>query len=153
MITKKLTKKQWKEAKEGYGLEEVPREIAKELVCCMCGVKWPGKLYTDLPLPNASTVRLYSQQVDSLIQNCYCRYHAEQMFGSREEVLSKVEDSPRRRLELVKQYLTWAMGSCLKALYGTECEVVTIRFNIVDDNPTAITSFGGVKESKKEKML
>ena len=76
-----LTTKQWKEVKDGFGLEEVPKTLQKEFVCCMCMRPTNCKLYTDRPLPNATNLRKYQEQCEQIRQNCFCHYHAEEMFG------------------------------------------------------------------------
>lgn len=87
-----LTPKQWKEAKEGFGLEELPKELRRDFQCYMCGTNHPGKLYTDRQIElgyTDGTMKDYKKKSDArddrLRQNCYCRYHAEQMFGPRDE--------------------------------------------------------------------
>ncbi len=62
---------------DGYGLEEVPREIAKDTVCQVCMAKWPGKLYT----PKSSNLREYARQCDEVRMDCYCRFHVLRHYG------------------------------------------------------------------------
>jgi hypothetical protein len=72
---------QWEEIKEGFGLEEVPAAIKREVQCCMC-MRPPGnsKLYTDQSLRSNGTISGYNKMVDGLRDRCFCRYHAEQFF-------------------------------------------------------------------------
>lgn len=64
-MTKRMTK--WEEIKEGYGLEEVPSELRKEFICCLCGVDYPrDKLYTDRPIGQYQTVNEYRQHVEKM---------------------------------------------------------------------------------------
>ena len=86
-----LTVKQWKEAKEGFGLEELPKELRREFQCAMCGYDSRGKLWTDQAVSirdTDGTLKDYQRKQraleDLLRSNCYCRYHAESMFGPRE---------------------------------------------------------------------
>ncbi len=74
-----LSTKRWKELKNGYGLEEVPRGL--RMICCMCTRSWPGKLYTNQPIGHWTTQREYQREIDQIRDNCYCRHHAEQMFA------------------------------------------------------------------------
>ena len=81
-----LTRKAWLEVIDGFGLQEVPRGLRGGLQCCMCGSNWPGKLWTDRSLENKDgTVAGAIKMINGLRSNCYCRYHAESMFGPREE--------------------------------------------------------------------
>lgn len=87
-----LTKKEWAEAKEGFGLVELPKEMRHNFCCYMCGYDSKGKLWTDQAISVGKTdgslrdyQRKYQIMEDRLRHNCYCRYHAESMFGPREE--------------------------------------------------------------------
>lgn len=83
-MTKRMTK--WEEIKEGYGLEEVPSELRKEFICCLCGFDYPrDKLYTDRPVGRYQTVNEYRQHVEKMRGNCYCRMHAERFFATQKE--------------------------------------------------------------------
>lgn len=91
-----LTPRQWKEAVEGFGLEKVPKHLRKELCCHMCGTNHPGSLWTDRPIFNDANV---NRVIDALHGNCFCRYHAEQMFGPEEDDTTDLE----HLAELVKE--------------------------------------------------
>ncbi len=78
-----LSAKKWQEIKEGHGLEGVPPELRKEMICRMCGVLYRGKLWTDHPIGLYTTMREYQVRIDRMRHNCFCRYHAEQMFGPK----------------------------------------------------------------------
>lgn len=70
----------WKEIKEGYGLEEIPKPLASEFCCTICHAT-AGKLYTNQRLPDAGSPTAYMKQVAQFPRHhVYCRYHAEQMF-------------------------------------------------------------------------
>jgi hypothetical protein len=73
----------WKEIQDGFGLDEVPANLRKEVGCCMCGAVFPGKKYSQhvAAYEHANTVRTIQTAVDKLRSDSYCRYHAEQMFG------------------------------------------------------------------------
>lgn len=81
-----LTDKQWRDLKEGWGLEEVPKTLRREMVCCICAVDHPrDKLYTDRPIGPYATTHEYRLQIDKMRPNCYCRFHAERMFSEPQE--------------------------------------------------------------------
>lgn len=78
---KPLSAKKWAELKDGWGLTEVPKELRKEFICCMCGRDWPGtKLYVNGPALRYTNLREYQEALSGIRNHCYCRYHAEQMF-------------------------------------------------------------------------
>lgn len=69
----------WKELKEGWGLEPLPKELQKEFVCCMCNHPTKSKLYTTIPLLY-STTKEYKQRLVQLVNHCFCKDHAIQYY-------------------------------------------------------------------------
>lgn len=83
-----MSPKKWEELKEGWGLDEVPHPLREEVGCCMCGdVESKCKLYSEFIglYNNSGTVREIQIAIDRIRPNCFCRFHAEEMFKEREE--------------------------------------------------------------------
>lgn len=74
----------WEKIKEGYGLQKVPPEIAKDICCCYgcCATgNFPTvHLYTDQSL-SYDSIASYSRMVEKVRGSSYCRMHAEKYFG------------------------------------------------------------------------
>lgn len=67
----------WKDLKDAWGLEEIPRELRRVYCCSMCGETSPNtKLYTNRPPKiDRRGARAYDRNW------IFCRYHAEAMYA------------------------------------------------------------------------
>lgn len=71
----------WEEMKDGYGIGEVPKELAANLVCIMCGRKTRCKLYTDQAEPDrVSSTKLYQMKLQEFSKRIWCKDHAIEWF-------------------------------------------------------------------------
>jgi hypothetical protein len=82
-----MTRKEWEELKVGFGLEEIPKQYRNQVQCRICTTPRHGKLYSDFVgwLASAGTYRKLVKALEMVNNSCYCKYHAEQMFGERNE--------------------------------------------------------------------
>ncbi len=81
--SKQMTK--WDIIRDGYGLQEVPQELVKEIGCAICSPEFKNrKLWTTESLHYDGTVRDYQKMTDRLIGNCYCKHHAIWMYEDKE---------------------------------------------------------------------
>jgi len=70
----------WEEMQDGYGIEEVPKAIAKGMICITCGRETKCKLYTDVSLPTAISQDQYRRQVEFVKNRVWCKDHAIEWF-------------------------------------------------------------------------
>lgn len=72
----------WKELKNGWGLEQIPRDIAKNLQCCMCGST--RVLYTNENIELSANAHLSTERyrvecakrLERLRNYTFCKTHA-----------------------------------------------------------------------------
>lgn len=70
----------WNTIVDGWGLQEVPTILAREL-CCSWNPECKGKLYTDQRLPDGGTPREYEKQLSQFNRDrVWCRFHATKFF-------------------------------------------------------------------------
>lgn len=73
----------WSKIRNGWGLQEVPREYARELGCCWsCHELGAGtKLYTDQSLAVDGTVNGIQRMLERIRPRTFCKAHALLYFG------------------------------------------------------------------------
>jgi hypothetical protein len=73
----------WKAVAEGYGIQKVPIELARDLGCPMCGENFRTiHLYTVEPVTTSTpTLEAYRQMADNLVGKCYCKLHIHRYYG------------------------------------------------------------------------
>lgn len=71
----------WKDIQEGYGLEEVPRELDFGYQCIFCPIKTrKQKLYTTESLKYSETRKSLDELEKRLRKTVMCKYHAKRYY-------------------------------------------------------------------------
>ena len=68
----------WEKIVDGYGLQRVPKELTRELVCSWC-LRSFRVLWTDQNV-SYGTLKKLKACYNRLFDRCWCRHHAEEYF-------------------------------------------------------------------------
>lgn len=73
----------WQQIKNGWGLEEVPKQYAQQLCCSWSHHELApnAKLYTDQSLRTDGTVRGIDRMLELIRPRIFCKHHARLFFG------------------------------------------------------------------------